>query len=296
MSVKYTLIPLCAVLVIWLAGGPGGHPAGQPADLMVDEPAIAVMSPSLSLSPGAEPIAPGSQDVIIKRYQGVPPRQWGEKISGVVYRLDTEEKVIALTFDLCGGSGAANGYDQDLVQCLQDLEIPATFFVSGQWIDANPELFRRLAGNRQFEIGSHGLRHKPLSVTGKQAYGIKGTEDLTAVIREVDDNGQKIAVLTGVKPRFYRSGTNYYDEVAVVAVRDMGYTTVGYNVLGDAGATFNEAQVKQALLGARPGSIVLLHGNHPEGATAEGVKAALPLLRQEGFRFVKLGDYNLVSY
>ncbi len=295
MSLKYTLIPLAAVIGIWLAGGTSGDPTLRPADLMVNEPIVAVMSPSLNAALG-ELHAPKSKNVIIETYQGIIPKQWGEKVSGVAYRLDTEEKAVALTFDLCGGSSASNGYDRDLVEYLEDLQIPATFFVSGRWIDANPALFRHLAGNSLFEIGSHGLRHKPLSVAGKQAYGIKGTEDLTAVIQEVEDNGEKIAVETGVKPHYYRSGTNYYDEVAVAAVRDMGYITVGYNVLGDAGAAFSQAQVKQALLGAGPGSIILLHGNHPEGATAEGVKAALPLLQQEGFRFVKLGDYKLVSY
>lgn len=82
--------------------------------------------------------------------------------------------------------------------------------------------------------------------------------------------------LTGRAPRWFRSGTAYVDEVAVGIVRALGLEVVNYDVLGDAGATFTPAQVEQALLGARPGSIALLHLNHPGSGTAAGVAAAVP--------------------
>jgi len=49
----------------------------------------------------------------------------------------------------------------------------------------------------------------------------------------------------------------------------------------------------EALLGAAPGSIVILHMNHPEGETAEGVMAAVPELKNRGFEFVRFGDHPL---
>jgi peptidoglycan/xylan/chitin deacetylase (PgdA/CDA1 family) len=51
--------------------------------------------------------------------------------------------------------------------------------------------------------------------------------------------------------------------------------------------------VKEALLGADPGDIIILHMNHPEGHTAAGVEAAIPELKKRGFGFVKLSDYEL---
>jgi peptidoglycan/xylan/chitin deacetylase (PgdA/CDA1 family) len=64
-------------------------------------------------------------------------------------------------------------------------------------------------------------------------------------------------------------------------------------VLGDAGATFTKEQVTAALLTSVPGSIVILHMNHPESGTGKGVMAAVPLLKKKGFRFVRLSDYPL---
>ena len=47
---------------------------------------------------------------------------------------------------------------------------------------------------------------------------------------------------------------------------------VGFNVLGDAGATYSKDKVKQALLTAPAGSIVIFHMNIPESETFEGIK------------------------
>ena len=52
-------------------------------------------------------------------------------------------------------------------------------------------------------------------------------------------------------------------------------------------------QVKEALLNAPPASIILMHMNHPESHTAEGMIEAIPELKKAGFRFVKLLEFGL---
>jgi peptidoglycan/xylan/chitin deacetylase (PgdA/CDA1 family) len=68
---------------------------------------------------------------------------------------------------------------------------------------------------------------------------------------------------------------------------------VGFSVLGDRGATYSREQVKNALLSANTGSIIICHMNHPEKETAEGVIDAIPELKKKGFEFVKLSGYSL---
>jgi len=75
--------------------------------------------------------------------------------------------------------------------------------------------------------------------------------------------------------------------------KGLGYEVVNFNVLGDAGATYSKSQVKEALLNAPFSSIILMHMNHPEGETAEGLMEAIPELRKRGFKFVKLSEYDL---
>jgi peptidoglycan/xylan/chitin deacetylase (PgdA/CDA1 family) len=225
-------------------------------------------------------------------FAGHPPREWSETVPGVRTRLKTRDRVLALTLDACGSS-TGKGFDAALIGYLEQERIPATLFINARWIDANPELFRRLAANPLFEIANHGLMHRPASVTGRSVYGISGTRNVGELVDEIEGNARKIFALTGLHTRYYRSGTAYYDEVAVEVSRRLGHEVIGFSILGDAGATYRKEQVKEALLRARPGDIVILHMNHPSGGTAAGVIAALPELKRRGFRFVRLSGYDL---
>ena len=248
--------------------------------------------PAALNDPGDEPYE-SLRDRIAIEFSGRTPHEWGNRVSGVRTRLKTEEKVLALTLDACGSHGG-KGFDAPLITYLEQERIPATLFVNARWIDANPDLFRKLAANPLFEIGNHGYHHRPASVSGRSAYGISGTVDQKELVDEIEQNARKIAAMTGARPRFFRSGTATYDEVAVEMSQRLGHEVVGFSILGDAGATFRRKQIVSALSKAEPGDIVIAHMNHPESETSLGLKAAIPKLKQRGFRFVKLSDYELI--
>ena len=218
------------------------------------------------------------------------PTAWGEAVPGVVRRLPTTDRVVALTLDACGGP-TGSGYDAELIENLRRARVPATLFVNARWIEANPRRFRQLAADPLFEIANHGTEHRPLSVTGRSIYGINGTSSVAQVIDEVAINQRLIYQFTGAAPAFFRSGTAYYDDVAVRVVNDVGLQVVNFDVLGDAGATYAAAQVVDAMLSSKPGSIILAHMNRPDSGTAEGIQAALPKLSRRRFRFVNLSEY-----
>jgi peptidoglycan/xylan/chitin deacetylase (PgdA/CDA1 family) len=229
---------------------------------------------------------------IVSEFSGKVPQEWGERVRGVKTRLNTGQKILALTFDACGGP-KGSGYDAKLINFLTSEAIPATLFISGKWIDANPDIFQALARNPLFEIENHGLNHRTCSAIGLSVYGIRGTKSVGEIYDEVELNALKILNLTGRKPKYYRSGTAYCDEIGVEVANALGYEVVSFTVRGDAGATYSKQQVKEALLKASPSSIVLMHMNHPESETAEGVAEAVPQLRKWGFNFVKLSEYSL---
>lgn len=230
------------------------------------------------------------KDGLVLAYGASIPREWGEALFGVRTGLATDQPVMALTFDACGGV-FGSGYDVELINFLKREQVPATLFMNGRWIDSHWDVIRELSANPLFEIENHGRMHKPCSVTGRAAYGIAGTAGVAELVDEVEINARMIAALTGRKPCFYRPGTAYCDEIGVQVVQKLGYEVAGYNVLGDAGATYTCDQVREALLTAPPGAIVLLHMNHPDSGTRQGVMQAIPLLRQRGVRFVQLGEY-----
>ncbi len=218
------------------------------------------------------------------------PLQWGENVTGVVNHFHSQTKEIALTFDACGGGVKGSQYDAKLIDFLQEHAIPATLFINGRWIESNPSIFKELASNPLFEIGNHGMSHKPLSVNGKSIYGITGTASPEDVVTEIEENNRKIESLIGKRPLFFRSGTAYYDEQAIEIAHTLGMEIGGFSILGDAGATFSSAKVAYQLEHAHEGDIVICHFNHPESGTREGVIEGVTKLLSQGFRFVRLSD------
>lgn len=256
------------------------EPKEEPAAEIVEAPEIEE----------PEPTYDGMKSEIINRYQGVQPTTWGENVPGVLTNIATEEKLVALTFDACDGTPGS--FDQELIDFLIAEEIPATLFIGGQWIEQHPDDFAALAENPLFEIANHGYLHKPLSVNGASAYGIPGTADVAEVFDEIYDNQSKIEELTGETPLYFRSGTAYYDEVAVQIANDLGVKVVNYNALGDAGGTFNHQQIVQSLMAAQPGSIYLFHMNKPQSDIASGVRESVLYLKEQGYEFVQLKDVD----
>lgn len=226
---------------------------------------------------------------IINKYESKEPTQWGERIDGVVNNLNTNEKIIALTFDACGGPNGSS-YDKELIDYLISEQIPATLFINYRWIEANKETFLELDKNGLFEIENHGKEHRPLSVKSNSIYGIDGTNSIQGVIDEIKLNEKMIYDLTGNKTKYFRSGTAYYDEIGVSIAKELGYEVIGFSVNSDAGATFTTKEIKKSMKACKSGDIVIGHFNQPSKSTYEGLKNTLIELKNEGYKFVKLDD------
>ena len=241
--------------------------------------------------PLAEVSTKPTLQTIEEQYKDKIPKEWGEKVTDVLTCLPVKEKIVFLTFDACG-STKGMGCDRKLLAYLQQEKVPATLFINSRWIAGNTELFKELAQNPLFSLQNHGTEHRPLCVNGRSVYGIKGTDSVSAVYKEIMGNDRKMQAITGEKPVLFRSGTAYYDEVAVQIAKDLGYTICGFDILGDAGATFSCGQIIKQCQKVKPGSIIIFHMNHPESATREGVKVIIPMLRKKGYRFGKIVDYQ----
>lgn len=226
---------------------------------------------------------------IIEKYKNQVPSQWSEKINGIVDTFVSEEKAVALTFDACGGPNGI-GFDKELIDFLIDENINATLFVNKRWIENNRDVFLELAQNPLFEIENHGFEHRPLSVSANEIYGINGTGSPQRVVDEIKMNENLIFELTGKRTKFFRSGTAYYDDVAVQMAQEMGYKIAGFQINGDGGATFSESQIHTAMSRVKSGDIVISHFNKPEKNTYEGLRDPILKLKADGYKFLKLDE------
>ncbi|WP_080671528.1 polysaccharide deacetylase family protein [Salinispora cortesiana] len=228
---------------------------------------------------------------IISRYGTRTPHYWGlhPDSSWSTFPTDTSLTLnsACLTFDACSDS---SGYDERLINRLREQQIPATLFVNQRWATTHRQKFESLMADPLFEIGNHGTNHRPLSVSGRSAYGIAGTKNVAEVYDEIAGMHTWMDTNYDLQPKFFRPGTAHADNVATQVSRAMGEWIVMFSVNGDAGATASANQVYQQFLQLRPGGILLAHFNRPGSETAAGVERALPVLVARGLHFRRLGE------
>jgi peptidoglycan/xylan/chitin deacetylase (PgdA/CDA1 family) len=189
-------------------------------------------------------------------------------------------KQVALTFDACTTPGR-DPYDPRITAALHAMHVPATIFVSGGWAEREPDAVVALARDPLFEIGNHAFTHPHLTRLPEER-----------ILDELVRTQAEIAALTGKAPTLFRPPYGEYDGRVLRAAAQIGLTTVEYDLpSGDPGTGVSaKALVSWVLREARPGSIVVMHINHPRFATAEALPAIVTGLRARGFELVTVSE------
>jgi len=230
---------------------------------------------------------------IVHTYGAVKPKSFGMYIPGVKTHIKTDKKIIALTFDGCGGN-IGGRFDRELIEFLSAQKIPATLFVTTAWIKKNEENFAALQKNTLLDLQNHGYNHRPASVNGASAWGIRGTEDAGKCFDEFEMSAREFQKRTGRRPVFYRSGTAYFDDVSLKILAETGQTAMNFSgVTGDADKDLSLRTVEKFIRqNIKPGAVLIMHFNRPGGKTLPAMKKLIPEMKAEGYEFVKLIDYK----
>src|SRR5699024_12309635 len=72
-------------------------------------------------------------------------------------RRSSDLKDIYLTFD----NGYEAGYTTDILDILLEEDVPATFFVTGHYVEQEPKLIKRMVEDGHI-IGNHSYHHPDL--------------------------------------------------------------------------------------------------------------------------------------
>lgn len=275
-----------AAATLCMTGACGGRrDAPENQEGRQDRTAEAAAAPA-SDSGQPDPPAPAPD---LSDLASVAPTGWGTDLPGIVRSVPTTPGVrtLALTFDACGGPGGSS-VDTELLDLLREQQIPATLFLNSRWVDVNTNMAKFLAGTSLFKTENHGTRHCPLSVTGREAYGIVGTRSVDDAAAEITGNRNLLTRVTGTTPGWFRCGTAHYDDVALTVAGRLDVRIAGYTTNMDAGATFTPDQVAAQLQDAPDGAICIGHMNQPGQGTAEGLRRTLSDLDRSTTRFVHL--------
>ena len=173
-----------------------------------------------------------------------------------VYLGDTSRKVLYLTFD----AGYENGSTEKILDVLQKHEVPAAFFLVGNYIEKNADLVRRMV-NEGHIVGNHTMHHYDMSkLSDKMAF----SKELTALETLFKETTGKDM------PRYYRPPQGIYSQENLEMAKDLGYKTVFWSLAyvdwnNDAQPT-KEVAFGKLLPRVHNGAVVLLHSTSATNA------------------------------
>lgn len=191
-----------------------------------------------------------------------------------VYGVQTNQKVVALTFD----DGPRPGTTERILNALAQTGAKATFFWTGYSLRSYPDLARR-AVQEGHAVGNHTWSHifYPL--------------DRSMARQEIEELDRDALELAGVQTRLFRPpGGLLWTGTSAVA-RERGYAIIHWTYSPyDTDPKVRTTDIRDRVVRqARPGQIILMHD---DGGGQVGTAAALPQiiarLRGQGYRFLTI--------
>ncbi|HEX7144369.1 MAG TPA: polysaccharide deacetylase family protein [Gaiellaceae bacterium] len=200
-------------------------------------------------------------------------------VAGELVRLQTRQRVVALTFDGGGNADAA----KSVLAILKRERVPGTFFLTGHFVQTYPLLSRAIG--RRYSVANHTVDHLDLRRLSTPA----ATSEITRA-------GTMIRRATGRDPRpLFRFPYGARDARTLGIVRRLGYASVRWTV-----DTWGWMGLRlQSVAGAQrrvldhlvPGEIVLMHlGAARDRSTIDSraLPGVIRAVRARGYRFVTL--------
>lgn len=196
---------------------------------------------------------------------------------GIISRVNTEEKVVALTFD----DGPTEKVDS-ILQILNDEDVKATFFLIGNEIKLYPEETKKLVLSGQ-QIGNHTFSHKRM-IFKSLSYIEKEIKETDALIREMGYSGTIQFRSPNCKKLILLP---YY-------LKQSNRKNITWNLEPNSFPEINassEEIAKYVIGNIKPGSIILLHPMYEDNNISVG---AIPLiikgLKEKGYEFKTINE------
>lgn len=209
-----------------------------------------------------------------------------EPIDNIVqyYNVNSNgDKVIALTFD----DGPWDKQTDEVLDILEQNDAKATFFTVGQCISGHEKELQR-AASMGCEIGTHTWDHAEGSGEGVSL--IKMSTDERK--QEVQKGLEAIKNATGQEAStIFRCPGGNFDTSVATDLEGIVTAEIGWNVDTTDWKKPGADVIAQRIQSAGPGNIILMHdGGGDRSQTIEGLRQALPKLKEQGYSFITVQE------
>ena len=194
-----------------------------------------------------------------------------------IYKVKTEEKELALTFDI---NWAEKEELYNILDVLDKYNVKATFFIMGGWVNYSEENREKLIKIKEggHEVGNHSYIHPMFS---------KITEE--RMKEELEKTNKIIEDTIGEKVKLFRFPSGDYNKKACEFIYNQGMISIQWNIDSvDYKQTGAEEEYNRVMKKISPGSILLFHNNAKY--TPGNLDRIINELQKEGYKFVTVGE------
>lgn len=192
-----------------------------------------------------------------------------------IYSVDSEEKVVALSFDAAWG----NEDTQIILDILKENNVKVTFFMTGGWVEKYPEDVKMIAKEGHV-LGNHSENHKKMSEISKE----ECKEEIMAVHNKVKE-------LTGVEMEVFRPPYGDYDDKLVDVCYEMKYYPIQWSVDSLDWKNYGVNSIIDTVVNHKAlenGAIILMHNGSKY--TADALQGVIDGLKKKGYVFVTIPE------
>ena len=195
-----------------------------------------------------------------------------------------EPKVVALTFD----DGPNANYTPQILDILEANGAVATFFTLGSRINGDCVGIVQRAFDAGHQISTHSWDHADGSGNGVDLSLMTREEQIDEILKGYE----AIESVTGTEANHIirTPGGNFPPEV-IANLSPYIASEIGWNIDTQDWQRPGVEAIKEQILSAKPGDIILMHdGGGDRTQTIEALAEALPILKEQGFQFVTIGQ------
>ncbi|SHG11066.1 polysaccharide deacetylase family sporulation protein PdaB [Ornithinibacillus halophilus] len=188
---------------------------------------------------------------------------------------NANEPDIALTFNISWGEEKVF----DILKQLEQNQVQATFFVSGEWAERHPDILKEIS-EANHEIGMLGYRYK--SYLNQEIDQVR--KDLTLAKETFNKLGYKDLDLV-------RAPNGHFNEEIIKLAEEQGNTVIHWNVNpNDWQNPGTQLVIDRVMNETTNGDIILLHASDSAKQTADALKTILPGLKNKGYNYVTISE------
>lgn len=193
-----------------------------------------------------------------------------------IYKIDTNEKKLALTFNISWGEEKAI----PILDILKEKEVNnATFFLSASWAERHPDIVERIITDGH-EIANHGYRYENYP-----------TWDDEKIKKDINHADSVLQELTNKKPTLLRPPNGNFDKRVLNIVESKNYTLVHWSV--DSKDYTNpgvDVIVENVISNVKGGDIILFHASDRVKQTHKALPIIIDQLKRNGYSFASVSE------